>query len=132
MCQFCLHTKMLSASSSLRKGKCMSQYIRTIHLGSTQVRVGFEDIFLYWNSCKSISFKKVFIAYMLIGSQCHSCLTHISERKFVETVYMFPVWEGAGRRERTQEEIPFLMWWIPGGTLVVSYYYSFYIHLTTL
>lgn len=45
---------------------------------------------------------------------------------------MFPVWEGGGRRERTQEEIPFLMWWIPGGTLVVSYYFSFSIHLTTL
>lgn len=100
MCQFCLHTKMLSASRSFRKGRCMSQYIRTIHPGSTQVRVCFEGIFLYWDRCKSISFKKEFIVCRLIASECHNCLTHISERKFVETVLMFQVWEGDGRRKK--------------------------------
>lgn len=38
MCQFCLHTKMLPASSSFRKGRCMFQHIRTIYPGSTQRR----------------------------------------------------------------------------------------------
>ena len=59
MCQFCLHTKMLSASGSFRKGRCMSQHIRTIYPGSTQVRVCFEGTSLYWVCCKCVSFKRM-------------------------------------------------------------------------